>query len=176
MVKAALITSLLIVAAHGLAHAETVTAGVGGSEDYATLKAAVDDYASWSDGSSDTIEVTDAGINPIDAEIAVNFAPSGGLTIGNASGATPIMRVDTSFAGFAIEISGASMLTVNGLTFIGLSGADQGDNMGVFGIEDPGENNTLSLYVNECFVSANNGSDGPLTDPALKMGNEIGKL
>lgn len=95
-VRITIYTFVCLLACISTLEAATVTVGVGGTEDYATLKEAVDDYSAWSDATDDTIEVIDNGLNPIDADIVLPTI-GGPLTIENAAGDRPVFRIDTEF-------------------------------------------------------------------------------
>ena len=168
------------------ANAATVTVGVGGSEDYSTLKAAIDEFANWRDGSDDTIEVTDAGWNDINEDIVVPTLTA--LTIKNVDGASPVFRVDTEFVTNAIFFDnvGSATILLEGLTFMGKRWFPivRGDriNQAVIRIENIAEGDTVDMTVRKCFVTTNKGnnvpdSDAVQTNPGERqLLHDIGKI
>ena len=183
-VRITIYTFVCLLACISTLEAATVTVGVGGTEDYATLKEAVDDHGAWSDATDDTIEVTDNGLNPIDADITLPTLTAA-LTFKNAAGDSPVFLVDTEFVAIGIFIQNqGGELTFDGLTFMGkkfypLTGAVF--NNTIIGAEAIPEGETLTVTIRNCFVTANTGTpvigDRLETNPANKslVLNNLGK-
>jgi hypothetical protein len=158
----------LVVAAFGVTTAMAATVTVDatqatGGAIYQTLIEAIDghDNGGWGDGDgTDTIEVNDAGINDVSTEVATHMdnrigGGTGTLTIKNAAGTSPVIRITTDM--YTVIKIRVGTVILDGLTFIGPDAADTSAwIVSGWTIAD--------IQVRNCLVTANDGSGAPVTD------------
>ena len=149
----------------GMVHAATVTVDPVGTPSatlYNTLADAVANYATatlWGDGSDDTILIEDTGVHTFTSDVFVPSPIAGTLTIKNAVGASPVFVVESP-ANTPLWIQQPGDYLVDGLTIIGPAGAEHG--RGIMAYANNGA--TVNVVIQNCLLTANDGSDQPVTD------------
>jgi len=150
---------LLVFALVSLAPGQTVTVAKSGSPTYSTVQAAIDHFDPDPDaGTANVIQITDASV--YDEVITIDVP----VSIEGTGTSRPVLAVQVNSAGdgdcgIVIEISTGTFndVTLKNLIIIPSIASPPTDD----GVKSRGQN--LNILIDNCVITANDGSDGPVT-------------